>query len=257
MICPFCGGGGSHERSLSIKRDAESGLILYHCFRANCGESGVLGGSRIIRIIQNLPRAFEPWDSTGVVPIIHRDTPVGVREQLREWGFHEEPIDWSYDPRDDRILMPIRGPMYDLRGYVRRAYRAGQRPKVLMGRVRDDVPMVAYLWHTLAGGVRVDWNRTVVAVEDIPSATRLQQEGVEAIAFLGCTPSDDVLDEIGRTLRTQSKGLCIALDADASAQAMRVMRAYGMRGDCSVKFLDKDVKNMTEQELDQWLASGV
>jgi hypothetical protein len=258
MVCPFCGGGNG-ERSMSIKRDEETGLILYHCFRANCGESGVLGGSRsLVRTRQQTPPAFVPWNTTGLIDVdAVMIVPSGVRAQLDEWGLcHRHPLaGWKWDPFDDRICMPILGPLGDLRGYVRRSYRKGSDgPKALIGRIDNQHPLVSYLFPSMI--TPPEW---VYCVEDIPSATRLCHVGKPAVALLGCTPSEDVLAELARVCRYNlaGAGIVIALDADASRQALRLQRQYGMRGESTVRFLHKDVKNMTRGELDAWLTSAI
>jgi len=257
MVCPFCGGGTSRERSLSIKRDEETGLILYHCFRGNCSEAGVLGGSRsLIRIRQPDAKAFVPWDNSGLMEIGQLDmVPVGVLSQVREWGLDPYMTRWYWDGRDDRICMPILGPLSDLRGYVRRAYRKDASAKALIGRVVDDHPLVAYHW--VDGVLRNEWESMLVCVEDIPSAERLRRAGVNSVALLGCTPSDEVLEELGLWARRKDYTVVFALDADASAQAIKLHRRFSMRSKTTVRFLEKDVKNMTPEELDTWLTNVI
>ena len=245
VVCPFCGGGSSQERSMSIKRDSETGLILYHCFRAHCSEgSGVLGGAKnLIRIRKpELPR-FIPWNEEGIRPLDSR-TPPWVYIQLRDWGLWDLVPMWGYDPRDDRLLMPIRGPLGEMRGWVRRRNPASDVPKVLMGRVVDNQPMVSYVFASKAPE-----RHTLVCVEDIPSAWRVSRAGVDAVALLGCTPSDEVLDEIRSVRRRYSNGRVVfALDPDATSQALSLARKYGLRGAADVLILDKDFKNMTKEE---------
>ncbi len=257
MVCPFCGGGHNKERSLSIKRDEETGLILYHCFRANCGEAGVLGGSRnLTRIRLPAEKKFEPWDDKALQPIADPDmVPTGVIHQVREWGLdpYHGPR-WYYDPRDDRICMPILGPLYDTRGYVRRAYRTDTYPKALIGRTDEQHPLVAYHWALEYSRPASRLDR-IICVEDIPSAERLCRVGVNSVALLGCTPSDEALEELGQVARRNDYTVVFALDADASAQAIKLQRKFSMRARSRVRFLDKDVKNMTPEELHAWLTN--
>ena len=253
MVCPFCGGGAAKERSMSIKRDEETGLILYHCFRANCGEAGVLGGSRSLVRTRQPVSTFQPWQDDHLLPISpNQNVPDGVYLTLDGWGLSAKNLSWFYDPYDDRICMPILGPLNDMRGYVRRAYRKGSYPKALVGRT-EDKPLVSFHYADVGGTAAYSVGR-VVCVEDIPSATRLALAGMNAIALLGCTPSDEVLDLIGNTARKVLwTDIVFALDADASRQAIRLVRQYSMRGAARAQFLTKDVKNMTEEELTQWL----
>jgi sugar/nucleoside kinase (ribokinase family) len=99
------------------------------------------------------------------------------------------------------------------------------------------------------------WYGKIVCVEDIPSAERLRRAGVVSVALLGCTPSDEALEELGTVARRNDYTVVFALDADASAQALRLQRKFSMRARSAVRFLEKDVKNMTPEELDTWLTN--
>lgn len=251
VVCPFCGGGSSGERSMAITRNADSGLVLYICFRGHCGASGVIGNPGVVRTTQHAekPRPFRPWDNSPLVPIVSQDS--WCREQLTAWHLNlRDCADWSYDWRDDRLCMPIFGPHYDIRGYVRRA-RPGTVPKVLTGRLVDNKPMVHFdlpVKDHKGGGV--------VLVEDIPSARKISTQGVKAIALLGCTPSDDAMEEVVRYARNEASLVVVALDRDAHGQSVNLVRQLSLRVPRAAALLiDKDFKNMTIEEVSGWLQS--
>ena len=88
--------------------------------------------------------------------------------------------------------------------------------------------------------------RTVI-VEDIPSAARAARYG-NAIALLGTGVGADYAGEIAAH-RTR---IVWALDADATAQALRLQRRYSLLFEESyVKVLRCDLKDMPEEELKQ------
>lgn len=51
LLCPFCEGGSSRERTFSVKVETVPGVgmsAVYHCFRASkCGASGRIPSSRV------------------------------------------------------------------------------------------------------------------------------------------------------------------------------------------------------------------
>lgn len=96
-------------------------------------------------------------------------------------------------------------------------------------------------------------------VEDIPSAERLRERGVTACALMGVHAADDVVAEIASVAARSRSPVIIALDRDA------VPNAFGLRdrlfhrtdGKVIVAVLkDVDVKNMTHEELNDWLNVG-
>lgn len=246
IVCPFCGGGSSGERCMSLKLDEATGLLLYHCFRGNCGESGVIGNGA-----PNLVRTskrFVPYDTRSLVDGF---TPSGW-EALDAWGLPASaviPAGWCTDHDKGRMAIPVRGPHYELRGYVLRA-TDGRTPKVLTGRILDDCPFQS--WEFTGSPVA---NQSLIIVEDIPSATRLRLRGRDALALLGNTPSDAALDEIRVICKARGRTPYFALDPDATAQAIKLSRVYGLRGECAVLVLSKDFKNMTDKEIDDCLTN--
>lgn len=250
VVCPFCGGGSSKERSMSIKLDPETGLVLYHCFRGNCEEgSGVLGGAKLVRTRQDVPK-FQPYDMQYLVSLF--DAPLEVFDKLEEWGLKPEDHllrHWRYDTYTERMAQYVAGPNGDHRGYVLRAHQPWVKTKALTARLRNDCPFQGWV------NIRSIY-RPIVCVEDLPSAVRVGMAGYRAVALLGNTPSNDALDEIAEEAREFKVPVLFALDPDATAQAMRVSRKFGMRGDSSVLVLHKDFKNMKQEEVNECLMNA-
>jgi DNA primase len=83
-------------------------------------------------------------------------------------------------------------------------------------------------------------------VEDVFSALRLWQSGTTAVALLGTSLSDLKAAEI----RRHAVGpVVVALDSDASARAINAARLHHFT---YRRLLDADIKDMTEEQLDQW-----
>lgn len=249
ITCPFCGGGSDRERCMSIKLDVETGLVLYHCFRGNCTEgSGVLGGGLVRTSLAEKSR-WKPYDCTGFLPSTATNR---TQVMLETWyiDFTSPYVqDWKYDPDTDRLAMSVYGPVHDLRGYVLRAYDRWTKPKVLSARLTNEAPFQCWLRAT---------GRTassIIVVEDIPSAVRVAEAGYDAVALLGNTPSDDAMEEIAREANYSKpyRPVVWALDPDATSQAIRLQRSYGLRGASSVLVLYDDFKNMVNEEVAECL----
>lgn len=245
MVCPFCGGGSSGERSMSIKLSEENGLLLYHCFRANCPAAGVIGNTGVVRTTRPAPSTWEPWDCSGFNTYISDE---GM-DKLNSWRISATASGIRWDPTTRRLALPVYGPMEDLRGYVLRAVD-DRRPKTLSARLRNDVPFQSWTRR----GYHLSEPGRIYVVEDVPSAERLRYAGRQTVALLGCTPSEEALSEIAHEARRRGGcELAIALDADATTQALRLQRQYGMRGHSRVLVLPKDIKDMTDSEVSEWL----
>ena len=246
MVCPFCGGGSSGERSMSIKLSEENGLLLYHCFRANCPAAGVIGNTgNVIRMTRPAPSTWQPWDCSSMDPYI----PDAAMEKVQAWRLSVVASSILWDHDTNRLALPVYGPMEDLRGYVLREV-GNRRPKTLSARLRNDVPFQSWTRR----GYQLHEPSRIYVVEDIPSAERLRYLGRQAVALLGCTPSDEALTEIA--FEARRRGGCeiaVALDADATQQALRLQRQYSMRGPSRVLVLPKDIKDMTDIEVTEWL----
>lgn len=249
-VCPFCGGGDSRERSLSIKLDSESGLILYHCFRGRCAESGVLGGGKLGQLYtyKAEPKVKPPFDDSHVFELGGEDdTPSYLAiNKINSWGLGLADYRWGYDTASGRLAIPVYGPVAELRGYVLRALTEHQKPKALTGVVRRDDPFIGWI-----GSREPKDLDHVIVVEDVPSAIRVGKCGYQAVALCGNSPSDAALDE----LRSAGRGrkIVFALDPDATVNAIVLVRRYGLRGSSSVLVLQKDFKNMTDKEASDWL----
>lgn len=231
-VCPFCQGGRSGERSLNVT--IRDGLILYNCHRASCDEQGAIGSNRVVRTTQK-----------------ERKRPVRFEGELthlpEEWvDYLERKIGFTVDHLnvsgamlavgENRVAFPIYGPMGIRRGWVLRSYEPFEQRKAM---TYMDVPEPHLSYY------RQNNSPHVVVVEDIPSAVRASMYA-DSVALCGSGCSTDYAGEIAAHYRH----VVWALDQDATAQAIRLMRQHALLFETSkVLVLQEDLKDMKEEEL--------
>lgn len=240
MVCPFCGGGRSEEASLVLSC-TDDGALLFVCHRSNCGASGRLGGGPSLRRPEKRPPAPRVLDVTGGGYL----TDYMAQAVRQHWPFPEFPAYWRYIPRMDRLAMPVKGPLYEHRGYIARALPGSEvTPKALTFR-----EAIAFPWQhwVLIGG------RRLYVVEDIPSAERLGVAGENAVAILGTHITDEMMEEIVRVAQTEKLSIVVALDKDAIKKTLAYAAQLSLRWDASAMMIPKDFKNMTTKELNECL----
>ena len=209
----------------------------------------MLGGTKLVRTRPEKPR-FQPYDDSVLVSLDDY-APLGAVQMLRTWRLGREiphMRDVKYDAKIDRVAFPVWSPLRDLRGYVLRTWDANRKPKVLTARMVDTPPFISWVRPKEA-------KQSIICVEDMPSAMRVCEAGYDAVALLGNTPSDEAMAEIAAEAAYLQAPVVWALDPDATAQAIRLHRSYGMRGNSSVLVLEKDFKNMTPEEVNECLMS--
>lgn len=241
--CPRCGGGQDKERSLSVGKN--DGFLWWRCHRASCGfrggwrgvnASGHAGGQERVRTARQFTSLRLPDD---VVLMLAERLHVPIET------FHEN--GWSYTPdysgRGRRVIIPIRDSHGGRRGFIFRSYW-GDSPKALNEILPDTGESIAWFRATQYG-------RSVVIVEDAPSAFRLMCAGIDAIALLGTTINDPRADEISSAGYTKA---IVCLDNDATDQAVRQVLKLRRSSMFNIKPLeDKDVKDMDDASFEQFV----
>lgn len=245
VVCPFCSGGGSGEKSMNITQMEDT--TLYNCHRASCLERGAVGGRRNLvhtKSREKRQQRFTPFE--------------GELEYLStEWcEYLEAKIGWTEAHRDvarpmyaideDRIAFPIYSPMGLRRGWVLRSYAADAGRYKALTRMDSEDP-------------HMSWYRTkntpcVVVVEDTPSAVRVAQYA-DAVAINGGGIGPDYAMEIA----AHYNSVVWALDADATATAIKMHTRFAILFNQSrVMVLEKDFKDETEEDLKEkllWISS--
>lgn len=233
-VCPFCGGGRSGEASMVLSH-ADDGALLFVCHRAHCGASGRLGGGAVLRRPERRETVIRTYD--GLRAELPEETQGLIRER---WHFGRAlPPTWAWS--GTRLLMPVRGPQREHRGWLARALD-DRKPKVLTYREVADGAFVHWAGNPLPG-IRI------VVVEDIPSAERLGMLGYWAVALLGTHMNDEAQREIvSQSLRFAST-VTVALDRDASNKTLAYAQALRWHTAALALLIDKDFKDMTDSEV--------
>lgn len=244
QMCPECHGGSSKEKSMRVS--VNDGWLNWRCFRDSCKFKG---GHRIGTARTGSDEGRQAPAAAAPVKLI--DIPDYLERQLHEQHLlTDHSMEWAgwryaptYNGRGPRVCMPILSPDGVKRGYSWRSYN-GESPKAIITKLKADCPMMC--WYKAA-----QYATTLVVVEDQPSALRLWDQGIDALALCGTLLSADRIDEI-KAQKYTSVILC--LDQDATATAVKAVawfrsRLPGMR----ILPLVKDIKNMTEVEMDSFL----
>ena len=235
--CVTCHGGSP---TLTITRK-DDGAIVWNCYRASCEDRGARGGQggvfRAAAKERTMPTSH-PYDKP--LRPLSDDEYALLRAKIGWDDWHCVASGVRYAPEDDRFAMPIYGPTGRRRGYVLRDYTGLVRTKTLT-RMENDEPHISWYRHKPG--------RTTVIVEDIPSAVRAAAY-VNAVALCGtgCGP------EYALEIASHAHSVVWCLDADATELAMRWQRKYSMMfQSSSVRPLEKDMKDMTEAELSNFM----
>lgn len=237
-VCPFCNGGSKRERSLNVT--VSDGLILYNCHRASCPDGrGAIGTNRVVRTTQKeRTRKITPYE--GELAPLPEEWEDYLESKIGFTTWHIAESGAMLAVGENRVAFPIYGPMGLRRGWVLRSYEPYERLKALT-RMDVDEPHLSYY--------RPNNSPHVVVVEDIPSAVRCSRY-CDSVALCGSGCSTDYANEIAAHYRN----VVWALDEDATAQAIRLMRQHALLFDTSrVLVLQEDMKDMTEEELHELL----
>lgn len=213
-VCPFCRGGRSGDKSLSIyKSSATSGA--YSCKRAKCGKEGYIGerfGTHYTP--ENRNKEFQPRIYSGNV----EEVPDVVREYyIAKYGFTEKDFRDSgcgWSPEYQRTVWAVTAPNHAVRGYELRSHRDEDRPKTLHYRHSPD-PWVGYF------GAAPTGNHVIVCVEDLISAYKVGQV-YPCASLMGSHINYDIIID----LLAVSDNVVLCLDRDATTKAEKFVKRY-------------------------------
>ena len=232
--CPSCHGGRTNERTLSVSR--RDGSVRWFCHRSSCGFKGVSGSARA--------RPGPDTQAASCRGLVGRQL-VREGEQLPEWALDylsstyyldkaaAQRASLSWDSAQERLVLPVYNMDGENTGAVLRSL-SGAKPKALT--------------HTEDGAMA--WYRNwqsdlLIIVEDQLSAIRASKY-MNAVALLGTNLNEERAQAIARMKFFR---VLIALDKDARAIMMgHVIRHRGYFRLQPI-LIEKDLKNMTEEEL--------
>lgn len=232
--CPKCKGGSSGEGSLSV--GIAGRFLWWRCHRASCEFVGK-------HSLNNLdPATHDEMRGKFLRAFTRTSLPVKLKQTLAEqYSVDPETLDaagWSYTPAYDnhgpRIIMPIMSPDGRRRGESFRS-PIGQVPKAIINGELAENMISWYRWKK--------YGKILIIVEDIPSAVRTAEAGVDAVALCGTVLS---LDRVLEIKEQEYKSVWLCLDADATAQAIKYAALFRARlPSLRIKALDKDIKDMS------------
>jgi hypothetical protein len=232
-VCPYCGGGSTKEASMTVYV-GDRGDVAWKCFRASCGVSG---GS------------MQPGRATVSVTRPYNGESRSIRQyELEELEAKYGPLysHLTVDVDSGRILLPVRGPDEQHRGYIARDMTGELTPKTLTYKAIDE-PFIH--WSRTMGKVT-----DLVIVEDWFSAERVGDiDEARSVALNGTHMSPGALEEI----LTEGKNLQIhvALDRDAFAKGLKMAYDIALLVSRPVFTwrLDKDLKYVRPDRIERAL----
>lgn len=233
--CPSCGG----ENTLSISRIGRE--IKYYCFRSVCKLKGInnasLSPDALKAILMPVLAEERPFElPTYWIKGITSEKCLKTLLNTHSYSAYRNGLfSVAYDPKQNRIcyLLKDKG---NIVGAVGRTL-AGGKPKTLNYPGSAKIPF------------KVGTSDTVVCVEDCASACAVTRGDYTGLALLGTSLKDDYIPYI-----TEYKKIIIALDKDARDKALEIRnRLMYYHNDVTVWFLDKDIKDMTDDEFKEFI----
>jgi hypothetical protein len=250
--CPKCGGGRQRESSFSVTRDESGTRLLYICFRAKCSFSGaVFCGVDDVARGEQPARPAPPKNRRRLQGAVEA-VPTVVREYLQSrYRIREELVgtyglQWNPSERlagGGRLLIPILRYDGTRAGWIARRVDDRDEPKSLTY-LEEGVEKAGLSWFRTVYGD----TGTVLLVEDSFSAMRCAKY-VDSVALLGTNLNLERFEEIRSAVYSPFAKFVMALDQDAAAKAAKFVRQLRWRADLNLMFLTKDLKDLTEPEL--------
>jgi hypothetical protein len=243
--CPACG-----EKDYVVGR--EPGRVWWICFRASCGTKGIVGDARLqpAERLAALP-SIMPYEGRALVA-----GPDDYRYFRERFDLDERTVTQNVRVTDgDEYLLPYRGPMGDIRGYVlRQPWWSGEPKPPRAGNVWDaKVPKTKLYRHTTEPtlawyGQPVIKFDAIILVEDQISAMRTTlATGAVSVALMG-----NGINAAGVRDLASVKPSCvtIALDPNAQSAAQQIRMKWGGYFDkCRIVVLEQDPKDVPYKTL--------
>ncbi len=241
MDCPFCLG----KRKFSITND--NGTILWNCYKASCGARGAYRKGMSLELIKDrLDGSYErprpKYKGNPIPEILSKPTNhPRVMDYLKRVNclsaFNSGQVKIRYAPADDRCLFFVN----DNYGAVGRSMSEESLPK----------------WMTYGDtSCLFEWGKkgtTGVIVEDVPSACAVGSTDLfTGIALLGTN-----LGTKHKHLLKSYESLVIALDSDAKKKSLLLLEQLQGLNKVTVRFLTKDLKYCSREEITKVMSNEV
>lgn len=241
--CPYCNGGRSADRSLSISLTS-GGAILYMCHRASCKAKGIIGPRGTGGIHSSGGGvSFNPKRYSGKVgPLFLEDFEFldgryGLSVDLITSSGWMRMVDFPNTELPPPLIMPIISPNGMFRGVCTRRTDAEGKKQVRVFKEVDE-PLLCWYRHV---------NPKVIVVEDQISALKASNY-CTAVALMGTNLDYNKVEEIAEV--ANGAPVWIALDRDATAKAFDYFKLYrAWIPELSLLMLTKDIKDMRDDEI--------
>lgn len=252
QLCPFCKGGRSGERSLSMHL-RDDGICLFICFRASCGKHGRVATNGHCVVSDGAPaqKGFEARQFTGETRLLNSE------ERGTLWSLyglnqddvkrHRLAVCTSEGINFGRLVVPVINLENKVRGHELRVFSGfiADVPKTLHYKQLDEPWIGLFTTHAY------DPKRPVVLVEDVISAMKVAHQYV-AVSLMGSYITMSDLFEIEKV----TDNVILALDRDASAKALAFKTKYRfIAPNLRVLLLQKDLKYATDGEINEFVES--
>jgi hypothetical protein len=247
MICPFCEEEWKVQNcpvewkpETSFKLTRVPAGLLYICFRASCGKSGLVTTDPLLPSGQRYNPKFQPRFFTGDLIALssalyeHYIEPYGItQEDVIDQGI-------KYAPDEGRIYYPL----YDMYGYMfgetLKTVYPNTQPKSLHNFWSHTTP---HLHFPLGQAV----NQTLVLVEDVISAIKISN-----LTYCAALLGSHITEALVLYLKEHGvKEIIIMLDSDATGVAAGYVKKY--QGVINTRLAvcpkGKDPKDLTLDEL--------
>lgn len=242
IICPWCNGGSTREKSLSVACN-EDGSLWWRCFRANCGQMGSRNshGLRNLKAKKSTPRPFD-----GATAALSNDD---YRYFGENFGLGPEDLAGvRYAYESNRYCFRVLSPSSKVRGVILRSF-AGAVPKVLTFRERVDDPFMGWIWE---GGPP---RGPIVVVEDVLSALKVHKAGAAAVFLNGTYLNYQMVTEIADTWYEGE--VIFALDKGTMPQMLGYKAKFDpLIGPIRIWKLEKDLKYERIESIREGLFGG-
>lgn len=242
VICPFC--KDTSENTMSLTRNVAA--ILYHCYRASCGKSGVIGApvNKSKSKKEFKPKIFDKEVFTAIGFSGASNAPAA--EYLAKYEIFWdtsiiEEIGWLLEER--RIVFPL----FNLMGYkwgtLTKAIDKNIKPKTILYK-EQDWPSIHFPVMCASGG------ETLILVEDVISSIKLSTY-IPCASLLGTHLSEEMVMYL-KSLNY--KEIRLMFDRDATAKALGYVNKYKGVLNLSVLEVSKpysDPKDIPRKELEE------
>ena len=253
LLCPFCHGGRTEEKSMSIHVRDDS-MVLYICHRASCGKHGRIFPNGNVISSEATPQAkqWEPrWFKGETRGLSAEECRVlDARFGLGLIDIRRHRLAYSEEYR--RLVVPVFNTSGTIRGYELRVFNRDlsdvKEPKTLHFKHLDQ-PWIGWF----SNGREFSPANPVVLVEDVISAMKVAHQYV-AVSLMGSHVSMDDLFEVTKL----TDNIILALDRDATEKALGFKKKYRfLCPNLRVMILQQDLKYSTDDEIQKLMEAIV